>query len=65
MPKMKSNRGACKRFKRTGKGGLKRATSNRRHILIKKEQKRKRQLRTLRPVSPADENAVNRMLSGG
>ncbi len=62
MPKMKSNRGAVKRFKRTGKGALKRAASNRRHILIKKEQKRKRQLRGLRDVNAADVKAVNAML---
>ena len=65
MPKMKSNRGAAKRFKVTGKGQLKRATSNRRHILIKKEQKRKRQLRNLRAVNAADVRMVHRMLSGG
>lgn len=62
MPKMKSNRGAAKRFKRTGKGQLKRAASNRRHILIKKAQKRKRHLRGLRNVNPADVRAVNAML---
>lgn len=65
MPKMKSNRGAAKRFKRTGNGDLKRSASNRRHILIKKEQKRKRHLRGLHDVSPADVRAVNSMLRGG
>jgi large subunit ribosomal protein L35 len=32
MPKMKTNRGAAKRFKRTASGGFKRAQSHRRHI---------------------------------
>lgn len=62
MPKMKSNRGAAKRFKRTGNGQLKRAASNRRHILIKKATKRKRQLRGLRDVHASDARAVNAML---
>lgn len=62
MPKMKSNRGAAKRFKRTGNGKLKRAASNHRHILIKKATKRKRQLRGLRDVHPSDVRAVNAML---
>ena len=63
MPKMKSNRGAAKRFKRTGTGQLKRAASNRRHILMKKAQKRKRHLRGLRDVSPGDVKAVDAMLA--
>ena len=45
MPKMKTNRGAAKRFKRTASGGFKRAQSHRRHILTKKSTKRKRHLR--------------------
>lgn len=62
MPKMKTNRGAAKRFKRTGSGKLKRASSNRRHILTKKAQKRKRQLRGLHAVNKSDVNMVDRML---
>jgi len=46
MPKMKTNRGAAKRFGRTASGGLKRAQSHRRHILTKKSTKRKRHLRS-------------------
>jgi large subunit ribosomal protein L35 len=45
MPKIKSNRGAAKRFKRTPSGGVKCNASHRRHILTKKSTKRKRQLR--------------------
>ena len=44
MSKMKTNRGAAKRFRRTGKGGFKRAQSHLNHILTKKKSKRKRQL---------------------
>ena len=46
MPKMKTNRGAAKRFRRTANGGFKRGQSHRRHILTKKSSKRKRQLGT-------------------
>ena len=60
--KMKTNRGAMKRFKKTGTGGLKRATSNRRHILTKKAQKRKRQLRALTAVHANDVKSVRRMI---
>jgi len=62
MPKMKSNRGAAKRFKRTAKGGFKRIQSHRRHILTKKSSKRKRQLGTPARVAEADVAMVRRML---
>lgn len=62
MPKMKTNRGAAKRFKRTGNGQLKRRRANRNHILTKKATKRKRQLRGMPSVAASDKNAVNRML---
>ncbi|VAX03773.1 LSU ribosomal protein L35p [hydrothermal vent metagenome] len=62
MPKMKTNRGAAKRFKRTASGGLKRNQSHRRHILTKKSTKRKRQLRSPNRVHDADVRMINRML---
>ena len=62
MPKMKTNRGAAKRFKRTGSGGFKCKQSFRRHILTKKTTKRKRQLRSTEQVAAADVRMVNRML---
>ncbi|HHH48987.1 MAG TPA: 50S ribosomal protein L35 [Gammaproteobacteria bacterium] len=62
MPKMKTNRGAAKRFKRTASGGLKRNQSHRRHILTKKSTKRKRQLRSPNMVHDSDVRMVNRML---
>lgn len=62
MPKMKSNRGAAKRFTRTGGGGFKRAASHRRHILTKKSSKRKRQLRSVRTMHPADVREAKQLL---
>ena len=62
MSKMKSNRGAAKRFRRTGKGGFKRAQSHLNHILTKKKAKRKRKLGKTLQVDDADTKAVRRML---
>ena len=45
MPKMKTHRGAAKRFKKTGSGKLKRSKAFKSHILNKKSSKRKRNLR--------------------
>jgi len=57
MPKMKSDRGAAKRFKKTGSGGFKCKHANKRHILTKKTTKRKRHL-----VAKADLARVVSML---
>ena len=62
MSKMKTNRGAAKRFRRTGKGGYKRAQSHLNHILTKKKSKRKRQLGSPAEVHKADVALVRRML---
>lgn len=62
MPKMKTNRGAAKRFSRTGTGGFKRSQSHRRHILTKKSAKRKRQLRNISLIAKSDVRMVNRMM---
>ncbi|SCZ49157.1 50S ribosomal protein L35 [Thiohalomonas denitrificans] len=62
MPKIKTNRGAAKRFKRTASGGFKRNQSHRRHILTKKSTKRKRQLRSPSTVHEADVRLVAKML---
>lgn len=62
MPKLKSNRGAAKRFRRTGKGGFKRKQSHLRHILTKKTSKRKRQLGLTLQIADADVKAVRKML---
>ncbi len=63
MPKLKSVRGAAKRFKRTAKG-FKHAQSHKRHILTKKSTKRKRQLRGKEMVKKCDKLSVERMLHG-
>lgn len=62
MPKMKSNRGAAKRFKKTASGGFKRKQSHLRHILTKKSSKRKRHLRNKELVHDADTALIQRML---
>jgi large subunit ribosomal protein L35 len=59
---MKSNRGAAKRFRRSGSGGFKCNHSHRRHILTKKSTKRKRQLRAPNLVAEVDTRMVSRML---
>ncbi|MEQ1635422.1 MAG: 50S ribosomal protein L35 [Methylococcales bacterium] len=62
MPKIKTNRGAAKRFKRIGGGGFKCKHSHRRHILTKKSTKRKRQLRQADTVHASDVRMVARMM---
>ena len=62
MPKMKTRRGAAKRFKPTGGGRLKRARAYKRHILTKMTGKRKRQLRASALVAPADEKNIKQQL---
>ena len=63
MPKMKSNRGAAKRFRRTASGRIKRKRGYMRHILTKKSSKRKRRLRQTAYVHQADEGRIKRLLS--
>jgi large subunit ribosomal protein L35 len=62
MPKMKSNRGAAKRFRPKGSGGFKRGQSHLRHILTKKSSKRKRQLGRPAQIAEQDQKNVQRML---
>jgi large subunit ribosomal protein L35 len=62
MPKMKTNRAAAKRLKRTGTGKLRRRRANKSHILTKKTTKRKRRLRQATVVSKPDEARMNRLL---
>jgi large subunit ribosomal protein L35 len=62
MPKMKTSSGAAKRFKKTGKGGYKHRQSFRNHILTKKATKRKRHLRSMKQIAPADIPLVKRLL---
>nr|MBV6630890.1 50S ribosomal protein L35 [Oceanococcus sp. HetDA_MAG_MS8] len=62
MPKIKTNRGAAKRFKRTASGGFKRSQSHKRHILTKKPRKRVRDLNKNAMVAKCDVESVARML---
>ena len=62
MPKIKTNRGAAKRFNKTASGGFKRSSSHLNHILTKKSTKRKRHLRAQSLVDSADVAQVRRML---
>jgi large subunit ribosomal protein L35 len=64
MPKMKTHRGAAKRFKRTGTGKISRMKSGKSHILTKKSKKRKRHLRKETLISGADLKRVKQMLPG-
>lgn len=62
MPKMKTKRGAAKRFKKTGTGKFKRARAFNRHNLTTSSHSRKKQLVKGVMVSPADEGRVRQML---
>jgi len=62
MPKLKTHRGAAKRFKKTASGKVKRGHSHLRHILTSKDKKRKRKLGTATLVDPADQPKIKRMI---
>ncbi len=62
MPKLKSHRGAAKRFKKTGTGKVVRHHAFARHILTSKARSRKRKLVKGAVVDPANAPSVNRML---
>ncbi len=65
MPKMKTISGAKKRLKKTGSGKVKRAKTNRRHILTSKPNKNKRSLRMPAMVDQADMKSVRQMMPYG
>lgn len=62
MPKMKTKRSAAKRFTVTGSGKFRRRKQNMRHILTKKNAKRKMQLGQAAIVDKTNERAVRRMM---
>ena len=62
MPKLKTKRAAAKRFRKRAGGGIKRSHAFLRHILTKKNTKRKRHLRGTTGVHAADKQAVRVML---
>ena len=62
MPKLKTHRGAAKRFKKTGTGKFTRGAAFKRHILTSKTRKSKRQMRGTKVVADADAAKLERML---
>tara|TARA_Y100000996_G_scaffold190279_1_gene148729 strand:+ start:420 stop:614 length:195 start_codon:yes stop_codon:yes gene_type:complete len=62
MPKMKTRRGAAKRFKVAGSGRLKRNKANHRHMLVRRSNKAKRKMRQTGIVSSADRKIVKALL---
>ena len=62
MPKMKTNRGAAKRFKVTGSGQIKRSKAFSSHILTKKSTKRKRGLRQSDLVDATNLKGIRKIL---
>ncbi|KPU42125.1 50S ribosomal protein L35 [Oxobacter pfennigii] len=62
MPKMKTHRGAAKRYKVTGSGRIKRAKAFKSHILTKKSSKRKRNLRKTAYISEQEAKVVKKLI---
>ena len=62
MPKLKTHRGAAKRFKRTGTGKIVRSKAFKQHILTSKTRSRKRKLKGTSLVSDQDTAKLRRML---
>jgi len=62
MPKIKTNRGAAKRFRKTGTGKIRRNKAFTSHILTSKTTKRKRDLRQGTVVAKADEKNIARLI---
>jgi large subunit ribosomal protein L35 len=62
MPKLKTHRGAAKRFKKTGSGKFMRSSAFKRHILTSKTRSRKRKLRGTVMAADADQAKLRRMM---
>ena len=62
MPKMKTNRGAAKRFKRTKNGEFKRTKAFNRHLKTAKSSKRKRNYRKATMLDPVEKKRIKRLL---
>ncbi len=62
MPKMKTNRAAAKRFRKTGTGKFKYSKANKQHILTKKSPKRKRRLRKAGMTDKTNIKKIRKML---
>lgn len=62
VPKLKTNRGAAKRFKKSGTGKIKAKRAFARHILTKKSANRKRGLRRPKPIEQEDAKGIKMLL---
>lgn len=62
MPKLKTNRSAAKRFKKTGSGKIKRSKAGKNHFTGKKASKSIRNLRKGTLISAADEGRISKLL---
>jgi large subunit ribosomal protein L35 len=62
MPKMKTRRGAAKRFKLTGTGRIRRNKANHSHMLIRRSKSAKRKMRKAGYIVSAEKNRVRKML---
>ena len=62
MPKVKTNKSAAKRFKKTGTGKLKRMKAYKSHILTKKSTKRKRNLRKATITDATNAKVMNQIM---
>ena len=62
MPKMKTNKGAAKRFRRTGTGKIRRNSAFTSHILTSKSTKRKRNLRKSSIMAPGDAKRMRALI---
>ena len=62
MPKIKTNRGAAKRFKKSASGRVKRGNAFTSHILTCKTKKRKRNLRGTSMVADVDQKNISRLI---
>lgn len=65
MPKMKTHRGAAKRFEITGSGKIRRRKAYGSHLLSKKTSRRKRAYRCKQEASPHDVSVVRKLLRRG
>ena len=63
MPKMKTNKAAAKRYRKTGTGKLRRQQSMRQHLFEKKSSRRTRRLDGYVAVDSGDEKRVKRLLA--
>ncbi|HNR12861.1 MAG TPA: 50S ribosomal protein L35 [Thermodesulfobacteriota bacterium] len=62
MPKLKTNKGAAKRFRVTGTGKIRRQKANKSHILTKKSRSRKRRLRGTTLVDKRDQKNIRKLI---